>query len=151
MNRDRIAGARGLGFIAFLRPYRYVLYHLLSRMESRNASLPRFRALVVMELVVFLNVAWVVFIGIILAGIPLDRLAVSRIEAFPLLAVYFLVFYVVADAAWISNGKLQVLRREFDGACPNQERLRRVMFWPYAVVSIAALPLTGALVHALHS
>jgi hypothetical protein len=118
-------------------------------MESRNVTLPIFRALAAMALVVFLNITWVVFIGIILTGVPLDRLAISRTDAFLLLAVYFLVFYLLADAAWVSNGKLPALRHEFANACPSQERVRGAIFWTYAAFSIAALPLTGIVVHAL--
>jgi hypothetical protein len=120
-------------------------------MESRKVTLPLFRALLATALVAYLNVAWLVFVAIVLTGAPLHRLAISRIEAFPLLAAFFLAFYKIADAAWISNGKLQALREEFDGASPSQRRLRSVMFWTYAVFSIAALPLTGVLVHALRS
>jgi hypothetical protein len=93
------------------------------------------------------NIAWIVFIGITLTGVPLDRLAISRTEAFTLLAAYFLAFYLFADAAWVSNGNLPALRREFAGASPSQERVRGVIFWTYAALSIAALPLTGIVAH----
>ena len=149
MTRDRNAiETRGFAFGVFLRPFRYVLYHLLIRMESRNVALPIFRALAAMALFVFLNVAWVVSMGMILTRVPFPR-PISRLEAFPLLAVCFFVFYAIAEAAWISNGKDSILRREFAGASPTQQRVRSVMFWTYAALSTAALPLTGVVAHAL--
>jgi hypothetical protein len=150
MTRNRNATeTAAFAFSTFLRPYRYVLYHLLSRMESRNIASPIFRALAAMALLVFMNLAWVVFTVAVAIGTPLHRLSIGRLEAFPLLSVFFFVFYMAADAAWISNGKLSALRHEFSGASTSQERVRDVMFWTYAVLSIVSLPLTGMVAHAL--
>jgi len=150
MTRDRNEiETHGFAFSTFLRPYRYVLYHLLCRMESRNVALPVFRALAAMALLVFMNLAWLVCVSAILMGISLNRLAMSRLEAFPLLAVLFFVFYRAAEAAWISNRRLSVLRQEFSGASPSQERVRDVIFWTYAALSVTSLPLTGIVLHAL--
>jgi len=150
MTRDRKATeAHGFAFGAFLRTYRYVLFHLLTRMESRNVASPIFRALAAMALLVFLNLAWVAFMGIfLLTAAPFFPRPISRLEALPVLAVFF-VFYVLAESAWISNGKISILRHEFDGASPTQQRVRSVMFWTYAALSTAALPLTGIVEHAL--
>jgi len=132
-----------------LRPLRSIFYSILCRMEATQAVLPIFRAISALALSVCLNSCCVAAIIMSARGIPLNRLALTRMEAVPLFLAYFLVLCRVVERSWISHGRLAQLREEFSNLPVVQKRRHALLFWSYVVLSVLSPPLVGLGLHAL--
>jgi uncharacterized membrane protein YciS (DUF1049 family) len=118
-------------------------------MEARAAAIPMFSAVASMALIVLLNIVTVLVVIAAVTGHSISHLVTTRTETFSLMVLFGVLFYRGVDAAWIKDGKLLYLRKEFSDVLPARQLRNRVIFWVYAFASLMALPLTGLLVHAV--
>ena len=128
-----------------LKPLRYVFYRTLSWRRKHG----RDRAAI---LEASISVSFLLFLNALLVG----EIFITRSgRAWPIIhrdfptylgaSGAFFLMYVAMYFAWVANGKVGNLQREFDAPSPGRQKARSLLFWSYVILS-AITPIAFAVV-----
>jgi hypothetical protein len=125
------------------KPLRYVFYRILSwKLKDVSEALPVLASAGILFVLLGANLVGAYFLVVNLTNRPGAWLTTmlengSRGPDYVVTALAAFAFTRLVTYAWVDNGRLEKLIREFQSAPADQERRRTILFWGYVLFSIA--------------
>jgi hypothetical protein len=125
--------------VPLLKPIRYVFFRILTwKLKDYRESTPVLVASMATSVLLFFNVLLVAVLASVYQGRSIMPELHRTIGLYLEVGAFFLLISWLMSSAWVANGNLAKLQREFEAGGHASASIRNFMFWSYVVFSVAA-------------